>query len=97
MQLKSTPNGLIELRLSKDGDRFYYFAELVRAELNGVWKEQLDGLDQSYWDLDVDGVVLTVHREHYLGVSVYCSADDSKVALLERLKRAFDNDASSCE
>ena len=92
MQLERTPTGRVELRLSKDPDEFRSLAGTVKKMLNGRWKTQADGLDQSYWDLEVDGITITVHREHYLGVSVICDMDEAKVRLLERLKVAFEAD-----
>ena len=90
MKLERTPTGRVELRLSENPDDFSRLAEIVQKMLKGKWKKQLDGLDQSYWDLDVDGIILTVHREHYLGVSVFCFEDEAQVRLLEKLKSAFE-------
>jgi hypothetical protein len=90
MKLERTPTGRVELRLSKDPDQFSQLAEFVRKTLKGKWKQQADGLDQSYWDLDVDGKIVTVHREHYLGVSVICDEDEEKVHLLEKLMSALE-------
>jgi hypothetical protein len=42
-----------------------------------VWKmgarvvNRLDGLDQRYWDFEKDGVVIVLHSEHYLGISIF--------------------------
>ena len=90
MKLERTPTGLVELRLSENPDDFRRIAEIVHRTLNGKWKQQLNGLDQSYWDLEVDGKILTVHREHYLGVSVFCDGDEAKVQLLKKLKSFFE-------
>jgi hypothetical protein len=91
MRIERTPSGRIELRLSKNPDQFARLAEAVRVRLQGRWSEQLDGLDQSYWDLDVQEKKITVHREHYLGVSVYCEDEVPLRDLLEELQRDFEN------
>jgi len=91
MKIERTPTGLVELRLSENPDDFRRLAEVVQKALKGKWKHQADGLDQSYWDLDVDGEILTVHREHYLGVSVFGQPDEAKVRLLEKLKGALES------
>ncbi|MCX7048383.1 MAG: hypothetical protein NTX50_23225 [Candidatus Sumerlaeota bacterium] len=90
MKLERTPTGLVELHLSDDPEQFDCLAEWVRADLRGRWAEQLNGLDQSYWDLDVQAKVLTVHREHDLGVSVFCKDDKELIALLDQLKNEFE-------
>jgi hypothetical protein len=87
MKIERTPTGKLELRLSGDPDDFKRLAEVVRKKVDGHWTEQLDDLDQSYWDLDVKGKKITVHREHYLGVSVFCDDDASLRSLLEHLQR----------
>ena len=94
MKLERTPNGLIELRLSDNPDDFIRLAETVRTHLKGKWTQKVDGLDQSYWDLDVGGETLTYHREHYLGVSVFCKSEEAKLKLLENLKIALEKNQS---
>jgi len=90
MKIERTTNGNIELRLSGDPEQFKRLAESVQKKLHGKWIEQLDAFDQSYWNLDIDGKILIVHREHYLGVSVFCDDDPAKRKLLEQLMRDFE-------
>jgi hypothetical protein len=86
MKIERTDTGLIELRLSEDPEQFVRLAEEVRTKLGGRWTEKIDGLDQSYWDLDVQGIVVTVHREHYLGVSVFGKDEPGRRSVLEKLQ-----------
>lgn len=90
MKIERTPSGKIELRVSEDPENFKQLAEVVRTKLRGRWTEQLDYFDQSYWDLDVQGNRITVHREHYLGVSVFCEDVAPLRSLLEQLQREFE-------
>jgi hypothetical protein len=90
MKIERTSTGKIELRLSDDPDQFKRLAEVVRKKLEGRWTEQLDEFDQSYWDLDVGGKKITVHREHFLGVSVFCDDDAPLRSLLEDIQREFE-------
>lgn len=90
MKIERTPSGKIELRLSEDPDQFERLAESVRGRLQGRWSGQIDGFDQSYWDLDVQGKSITLHREHYLGVSVCCDDEVDLRSLLEELQRDFE-------
>jgi hypothetical protein len=89
MNIEYTATGKIELHLSDDPDQFRNIAEMVREKLAGRWTEQIDGLDQSYWDLDVQGTLITVHREHYLGVCVSCEDDAPQRLALDRLRCQF--------
>jgi hypothetical protein len=72
--------------LSDNPNDFWSIAENVQAFLKGTYGRCADGLDQSYWDLHADGGILMVHREHYLGVCVYCDDDPKSLALLERVR-----------
>ncbi len=90
MKIERTLDGTIEIRLSNDPNRFECLAEIVRKKLSGKWMKQLEGIDQSYWDLDVHGKTVTVHREHYLGVSVFCDDDAPRRQMLEQLQRDFE-------
>ena len=92
MNIERRTSGCIELRLSDDPDQFASLAEAIRKKLAGRWTQQTDGLDQSYWDLDVEGKKITVHREHYLGVIVFCDDDASGRLLLERLQRDLETE-----
>lgn len=78
------------MRLSDDESQFTHFAGLVRRALNGKWTKKINGLDQTYWDLDVQGEIITLHREHYLGVSVICEDKPDQIAVLDRLKRILE-------
>jgi hypothetical protein len=70
-----------ELQLADDPDYFRRTAESLRALLGGEWSAQLDDFDQSYWDLSTSNGVITVHREHYLGVSAW-----GPLALIDRVR-----------
>jgi hypothetical protein len=72
--------------VSDDPDDFVRVALRAQTLLGGVLGECMHGLDQSYWDLTVDGVVITIHREHYTGVMVLCADEPQAVALLERYR-----------
>jgi hypothetical protein len=93
MKIERTPTGKAELRLSDDTEQFKSLAEAVRRKLAGKWVERLDDFDRSYWDLDVQGQTITVHREHFLGVSVFCDDEPAKTELLEQLKLSFEAEA----
>ena len=66
---------MIEALLSGNSDDFASLAQQIERLTGGKYTKKLDGPDQSYWELDVDGVLLTVHREHYLGVIVLSNSE----------------------
>ena len=74
----SEKNEVIELELTRDsnGDLFQAIAEEIAQTFKIQWKEKLSGLDQRYWDFEINGIILTLHLEHYLGISIF--ADKTK-------------------
>jgi len=78
----------INLDLSGDSDRnlFQVIANELSNTFNVQWKTQADGLDQRYWDFEMQGTTLTLHLEHYLGISIF--ADKNKTDY-EKAKRVL--------
>ena len=62
-----------EARLSKSADSFKFrrIARTICSQLAGEVVEQVDGVDARYWDIEVQGEVLTLHLQHYLGISIW--------------------------
>ena len=79
-------DGRLALQLSSGSSPFPFadFARALARERGGQITDRLDGLDESYWDLVLDGQVLTLHRQHYLGVFL-CSTDVASETVLELL------------
>jgi hypothetical protein len=79
-----TRNGKVKAHLSEnsDWDLFNQIAELITKEFNLRWIEKADGLDQRYWDFEIEDVKLTLHLEHYLGISLFTAKDDDKAKYL---------------
>ncbi len=80
----------INLDLSDESN--WSLFELIAKELtnrfNVQWKSQTDGLDQRYWDFEVNGIILTLHLEHYLGIVIFADKtktdiDKAKIILQE--------------
>lgn len=67
---------------------FYWAAVKLRFGLKGAWAQRLSETDTMYWDLVVNGENITLHLEHYLGISVFPTdgpnASDDSLELLER-------------
>jgi len=79
-------DGRLALQLSSGSSPFPFadFAQTLVREREGQITLRVDGLDESYWDIVLDGQVFTLHRQHYLGVFL-CSTDVASEAALERL------------
>ena len=77
----------IEVSERADWSLFERLAERLKASLRGRWTEQIDGLDERYWDFEAAGGKLTLHLQHYLGITLYptagTAADDESLALLD--------------
>jgi len=85
MEIKDTAEtGRIEAILSDESDwnLFDQIADSIAVEFNGYWIEKLDGLDNRYWDIAIEGIILTLHLEHYLGISLFPKYNEVKAKLL---------------
>lgn len=76
----------MELRISEAADwhLFEVIARTLEHSLKGVWTQKVDGFEQRYWDLLVGDQTLTLHLEHYLGISLFNTQRDQPTELLER-------------
>lgn len=89
----------IEVSDKSDWGLFNSLAEELKERLRGRWTEQLDGPDQRYWDLGANSGKITLHLEHYLGITVYptdgAEAEPQSLALLEDAFKIIENFESS--
>lgn len=79
----------IEVSEKADWKRFEGVARVLEQGLGGRWRQKLEGPDQRYWDLLVDEHTLTLHLEHYVGISALVpdSADDIAQRVCALLKQ----------
>lgn len=70
----------IEISENSDWQLFESVAQVLEQGLGGCWKEKIDGLDQRYWDLEVEEQILTLHLEHHLGISVFVPDGADEIA-----------------
>jgi hypothetical protein len=64
-------NVLVWVSRESDWTLFERAANLLAEASRGRWLRQADGLDQRTWDLVVGEVKVTLHLDHYLGISLY--------------------------
>lgn len=80
----------MDLRVSPNAHPsvFTTVTSALQSCLGGTWEDRANGLDQRYWDLRVDGDLLTVHLEHLLGIFL-CFQPGCSRALVERAAAAI--------
>jgi hypothetical protein len=83
----SIESGRTEAHLSEvsSWELFDSIAQTIVQRFGGRWVEKLDGPEQRYWDLEVDDVVLTLHLEHYSGISLYPASDPGNLVAANSL------------
>lgn len=64
--------------LSSDSNDFRLIANILETKLNIRFIDKINGIDQKYWDFDYKDNILTLHQEHYLGVSIFIK-DSEKI------------------
>jgi len=79
--------------LFRDSDWLVF--ESIANELSKTfrvnWKIKLDGLDQIYWDFEYKSIVLTLHLEHYLGISIYGERAETNTEFATQVLREIGN------
>ncbi len=76
LEITKTPNSRV----------FTQVANFIVNKLHGELIKQLDGIDQSYWDFKINESIVTLHSEHYLGISVYGKKSKVVESSLRRIK-----------
>ncbi len=78
-----------------DTNLFRSVAESLEAGISGRWTARSNGPDQRYWDYESNGGKITLHIEHYIGISIFptdgADADSSSLKLLEEAYRVLAN------
>ena len=79
-------SGRLTIALSDDDRQFAIFAERLK-KFGGRPKEKLNGLDQRYWDFEINGVTVVLHSDPRVGVSIHVE-DGSNDELLRSVAAA---------
>lgn len=77
MRYQRGPDGRLQLSLSDaaNWNEFERWAAVICRQCNGRIVERIDGLDQRYWDIEIDGRIVTLHLEHYLGICLFAAEE----------------------
>ncbi|HUT70171.1 MAG TPA: DUF3630 family protein [Desulfatiglandales bacterium] len=67
---------------------FRKYANRLKTEFNAKIVEKLDGLDQRYWDFDVDGTIVVLHSDAMAGISIHIE-DGTNDSLLRRVSSSL--------
>lgn len=82
MRYSTTRLGRLELVIT-DEPQWSEFERLegaIRAEFDARIVERIDSPDERYWELEVADQTVTLHLQHYLGISLYApSAEDESL------------------
>jgi hypothetical protein len=71
--LYSWKNERFDVAISDDADWMLFngVADAILNKFSGKLVERIDGLDERYWDIEIGGSVVTLHLQHYLGISLF--------------------------
>jgi hypothetical protein len=87
MEVEEQPNGALEVWISKESDRrlFEEIAALLASQFAGRWTAKADSADQRSWNLAVDDVTVTLHLEHFAGISLFPSKENTDMEKANQL------------
>ncbi len=77
--LYSRKDERLEIEISDDADwqLFKRVADAILNKFRGKLVERLDGLDERYWDLEIGDSLVTLHLQHYLGISLFAASKEA--------------------
>ncbi|MDC7998953.1 hypothetical protein [Gilvibacter sediminis] len=61
----------------------------IQNKLGGDLVESIEGLDQKYLDYRLSEGIITLHWEHYLGISVHAESSEELIKYLDQIKAEF--------
>jgi hypothetical protein len=85
----------IDLSNSDTDSLFKKFADQIITEFNAKVTEKLDGLDQRYWDFDVDGSTLVLFADPMVGISIHIEDGTNDNLLRKIAKTLLTNEKTS--
>ena len=68
-----------ELLRDSNGSVFHLIADELTEVFDIHWKAKLDGFDQRYWDFEYKGIILSLHLEHFLGISIFVKKPETNM------------------
>jgi len=74
-------SGRLSIEVGEDGPLFRVYASRTEALCKGRRIRQLDGLDQRYWDYEIDGTTVVLHSDVFAGILLHVE-DGSRDDLL---------------
>ncbi len=74
-----------EVQISDDSNwgQFDVICKRIISDFNGTLVSSLDGIDHRYRDFKIDGHIITLHLEHYLGISIYSEHPIDAIQLID--------------
>jgi hypothetical protein len=81
----SFKDGRCEAAISEEADwrLFNGIADAILSKFKGKLVERLDGFDERYWDIAIDKRIVTLHLQHYLGISLFSKTRDANDLIRE--------------
>ena len=69
----ATREDRLEVEISEESDRrlFNGVADAILRKFKGRLIAHLDGFGERYWDIEISGRVVTLHLQHYTGITLF--------------------------
>jgi hypothetical protein len=79
MILKNDRNGKLEIVINDDCNlqEFIAITELIADFLNVKFTNKMGDLHSQYWDFMFDGVLMTIHHNVFIGISIFAVSEPS--------------------
>lgn len=70
-------DGRLEIALldKSDWKLFEQIFQKIRENFDIKLINKIDGIDERYWDFEINGGLICLHLQHYLGISIFSVND----------------------
>lgn len=70
---------------------FEKISRILKDEFKVSFTQKIDGINQKYWDFKIDNFQLTLHSEHYLGISIFGPESKEVDEILSQIKNKLNS------
>ena len=82
-------SGRLYIEIDSDCRNFGQYTSRMESEANAKLIQKLNGLEQQYWDYQIDGTTIVLHADTFAGVSIHIE-DNSNDTLLRSVAQKID-------
>lgn len=87
-------DGRLEITLldKSDWKLFEKIFQKIRENFDIKLINKIDGIDERYWDFEINGGLICLHLQHYLGISIFSVNDPAMNEVVKKIAEELGNE-----